>query len=572
MSAIPTLDFGSLGLEFMLEESERHSEMIFNRETLEEMNKPSHIGGCLPIWGIIYLDFVDFDAIPLHQSTVDYSLPRISHIKNEDFQYLALVDRNYQSSKAFGVLPLRHISQTLYATAVPLGNASDEPDFSHPVVETEADNNNEVPFLNSAINLNSQQSNTAEPKITPKDEVDVKVKTDSQVKSEIPFKQEVNKQEPVEPKAENLTEAETKVEDNTVVETPNIAINPANLNRIPVPSGTTSQPKVEVNSTLEPRSYVMISSTPQPDRRKDFRASPIIIEDESPFTPGPAGGSQNTQPPNDDPNVGIHIAMSFADTPGAGTSTGPNTIDKKNRKKRAAKTQSPDAPKKLKISRDVDLFFTNFLRKPIYKERTIFVDVDGFPVSYENFYNSFKARADIGDEVMNCLIQTINLDSKTSSQIKPFIKKFCFTSYFTDKLLVQPEVFDPISCQREFERINSEESLWKDDLLFFPTIKNTHWVLCCINSLFEKTHFFDPCGTTQDNAQQEIIHNLVSNFNLLAKLSKNPFKNVFTFKLQTTGPYPTNCLMHDSGHYIPLYLDNFEGKIMKSFTAENVPK
>ncbi|XP_037424322.1 uncharacterized protein LOC119288967 [Triticum dicoccoides] len=67
VSAIPSLDFGKLALDFMREESERHFEMIMNRPSVEEMNKASYIGGCLPIWGIIYLDFVDFDVIENHQ-------------------------------------------------------------------------------------------------------------------------------------------------------------------------------------------------------------------------------------------------------------------------------------------------------------------------------------------------------------------------------------------------------------------------------------------------------------------------------------------------------------------------
>lgn len=138
--------------------------------------------------------------------------------------------------------------------------------------------------------------------------------------------------------------------------------------------------------------------------------------------------------------------------------------------------------------------------------------------------------------------------------------------------MVSPETFDPINCQREFDRINSEENLWKKDLLFFPTINTNHWVIACINYLFERTNFFDPVGTIQDNAEQELINNLVSNFNLLCKIIKKPFKNALNFKLQATGPYPTNCLMHDSGHYLPLYMDNFEGKNMKSFSVENVPK
>ncbi|VAI06579.1 unnamed protein product [Triticum turgidum subsp. durum] len=90
----------------MREESERHFEMIMNRPSVEEMNKSSYIGGCPPIWGIIYLDFVDFDVIDNHHSTVDYSLPRICHVKTEDFKYLALVDRNYEFRKNYGVLPV----------------------------------------------------------------------------------------------------------------------------------------------------------------------------------------------------------------------------------------------------------------------------------------------------------------------------------------------------------------------------------------------------------------------------------------------------------------------------------
>ena len=62
---------------------------------------------------------------------------------------------------------------------------------------------------------------------------------------------------------------------------------------------------------------------------------------------------------------------------------------------------------------------------------TLFVDIEGFPVSYENYLNSFKARGEIGDEVMNSFIQVLNYESKMSSEVKPYVKKYCFTSYFT---------------------------------------------------------------------------------------------------------------------------------------------
>lgn len=122
------------------------------------------------------------------------------------------------------------------------------------------------------------------------------------------------------------------------------------------------------------------------------------------------------------------------------------------------------------------------------------MDIAGLPVSYENYYNSFEARGGTVDEVMNSFIQLPKFESNMNSNVKPFIKKYCFTSYFT-----------------------------------------------------------------------------ASNFNMLCKISKKPFKNVFSFKLEDTGPYPTKCLMHDSGHYLPVYMENFEGKSMKFFSMENIP-
>ena len=67
---------------------------------------------------------------------------------------------------------------------------------------------------------------------------------------------------------------------------------------------------------------------------------------------------------------------------------------------------------------------------------TLFVDIDGLLVSYGNYFNSFKARGAIGDEVMNSFIQVLNFESKRTFDIKPFIKKYYFTSYFTVSFLL----------------------------------------------------------------------------------------------------------------------------------------
>lgn len=301
VSAIPSLDFGQLALDFMREESERHFEMIMNRPSVEEMNKPSHIGGCLPMWAIIYLDFVDFDVIENHQSTVDYSLPRISHIKNDDFQYLALVDRNYESRKAFGVLPIRDISQTPYATVVPVNNASVAPIMFPPVPQVEVNNDTIVPetlIENKPINSNSTAINSEVLNCIPKDEADVKVKPEPHFKSEIPV-EEVVKQEPIAAKVENIGEIENNFCLNSGCETPIISVRATILNTKSVEQATTSHPKDELNPSTQSgvnakRSFILISSTSSKDRVKRFQGTPVIIEVDSPITPA-AATSEDTR-------------------------------------------------------------------------------------------------------------------------------------------------------------------------------------------------------------------------------------------------------------------------------------
>uniref|UniRef100_A0A8R7PF59 Uncharacterized protein n=1 Tax=Triticum urartu TaxID=4572 RepID=A0A8R7PF59_TRIUA len=358
VSAIPSLDFGQLALDFLREESERHFEMIMNRPSVEEMNKPSYIGGCLPIWGIIYLDFVDFDFIHNHQSTMDYSLPRISHVKTEDFKYLALVDRNYESRKFFGVLLLRDISCTPYANVVPVNSAPDAPGVFNSVPSVEVNNGNSMPealIENKSIDSKNPDIISAVPSYTAKFEPDIKFKPESHLKSEAPSN-DVVKNEPIRPKFENISVL------NSVYQTPIFPVNGTPLNTNPVEHPTTSLPKEEEiflsteahdnnfsTGVDAKRSFILISSASPNERVKHFEGTPIIIQDDSPITP--AGVTNEDIPASHcDTSVGISMNMDFIvqqdfstmNNVEAGPSTGTNTMEKKNRKKRAAKVQSPN--------------------------------------------------------------------------------------------------------------------------------------------------------------------------------------------------------------------------------------
>ncbi|KAM3328979.1 hypothetical protein ACQJBY_026200 [Aegilops geniculata] len=253
----------------MREESEHHFEMIMNRPSVEEMHKSSYIAGCLPIWGIIYLDFVDFDVIENHQSTVDYSLPRISHVKTEDFDYLELVDRNYESRKNYGVLPLRDISRTPYANVARVDNAPDVAGVFNSIPFVEVNNANSVPEAlnqNQPIDSKSPHIISEGPSRSAQVGPDVKVKPEPHLKSEGPSN-DVVKPEPNGLNFENISVL------NSVYKTPISPVHATPLNTNSVEQATTSQPKQEevFLSTEAPdikfsigvnakRSFILISS------------------------------------------------------------------------------------------------------------------------------------------------------------------------------------------------------------------------------------------------------------------------------------------------------------------------
>jgi hypothetical protein len=55
---------------------------------------------------VVYLDFANFTG---HDVSIDYRLPRMAHIKNEDFVKLELLDRKLKSRKGYGALHVRSV-------------------------------------------------------------------------------------------------------------------------------------------------------------------------------------------------------------------------------------------------------------------------------------------------------------------------------------------------------------------------------------------------------------------------------------------------------------------------------
>lgn len=49
-----------------------------------------------------------------------------------------------------------------------------------------------------------------------------------------------------------------------------------------------------------------------------------------------------------------------------------------------------------------------------------------------------------------------------------------FTQHFVDKLIVDPAAFYLEGCMKELKNVNSKFKVFKDDLLYFPIVKNSH--------------------------------------------------------------------------------------------------
>jgi hypothetical protein len=63
------------------------------------------------------------------------------------------------------------------------------------------------------------------------------------------------------------------------------------------------------------------------------------------------------------------------------------------------------------------------------KNSPVFVEIGVFSVTYESFYNSFKARGNVDYDTMSVFSQIFNDKAKIEALSKPYLKKFMFSPY-----------------------------------------------------------------------------------------------------------------------------------------------
>ena len=58
------------------------------------------------------------------------------------------------------------------------------------------------------------------------------------------------------------------------------------------------------------------------------------------------------------------------------------------------------------------------------------IEINGFPVEYDNFYNSLKAIGNVDNEVLNAYVQVFNYENENPDSNTKDPSKYCFSSYF----------------------------------------------------------------------------------------------------------------------------------------------
>ncbi|KAM3312877.1 hypothetical protein ACQJBY_032580 [Aegilops geniculata] len=210
--------------------------------------------------------------------------------------------------------------------------------------------------------------------------------------------------------------------------------------------------------------------------------------------------------------------------------SGPSTIEKRNRKKRKAKDLcAQDKISKISVEPHVQEFYKKYLGNKFFKnENPTIIDINGFTVEYNHFYNSLKAIGNVHSEVFNAYVQVFNYENENLDPKSKEPLKYCFTSYFTEKLLDDPKNFDSRSCVREFKKLNCGKNLHTRDMII--------------------------------------------NMGTILKSSGCTYKNIENLDCISPEEYPQQDNLHNCALYAIMYMDIWDGKNMKEFDDGIIPQ
>ncbi|KAM0855463.1 hypothetical protein ACQ4PT_049751 [Festuca glaucescens] len=139
------------------------------------------------------------------------------------------------------------------------------------------------------------------------------------------------------------------------------------------------------------------------------------------------------------------------------------------------------------------------------------------------------------------------------------------------KLIVDPVTFNPNECMKDFKSAVSQFKMLKDDLLYFPVVKDYHWIVCCVNLVHKQYHIFDSLLNADGSSKlQDAANNLFTNFRRLVNESGVAKIDWPMYNL-TTPDHPQQSTTFDCGFFSVMYMDQFNGKVMTDFDDKVIP-
>ncbi|KAI4977512.1 hypothetical protein ZWY2020_059649 [Hordeum vulgare] len=216
--------------------------------------------------------------------------------------------------------------------------------------------------------------------------------------------------------------------------------------------------------------------------------------------------------------------------------------------KRAAPTESTATKlpkmKKEKIDAMDDAIYqryccTNYKIKdpPRGEPLPSFIRIGGFDISFKHFSNGLKKRAHVNNE---------------------------------SKLCVDPSSFNTNSCTKDLKRACEKNDIAKADQLFFTIVKQDHWAVVVLNLIHKQFNVFD--SNIRDSDYVSILEkpcsNLIENFKTLVR-GRNPWKhNLDMFERFSPSGYPQQSTTFDCGLFAILYMENLTARGLKPFNTD----
>ncbi|TVU10225.1 hypothetical protein EJB05_43739, partial [Eragrostis curvula] len=557
MKSLKLIDWYGHILTYILSEVKRYQGKVSS----DEMNYGSsfYFGSCLPFLAIVYMDFLDLQHPDEECNHINYEVPRICNVRSEDFNFVMTVDRNsaFMDRNAYGLLNFRSLSSTPYDGSTCANRAAVQSPVDGSIPHDVLSENNTPPTIASV----SHTSFEVDPIILPivkkhcailrKEFSDEIAATNS---LNIPI---TNHMLPIFAKRLSLLSSDVY----------SLAISSQN----------------RVNTSESPN--LNYYSTPGPSRvNSHYQGTPTsshfaydLPNGDTHFTPANHDAScsslqlsaNNVTTTTED---GTNAALASASSPTGFNAananqedkTGSATFARRKRRKRHGKTNSDDESSvQLRVSADVEKCY----RKPM------FVVMSGYHASYEVFRKSLKPCGEVQDDVMGLYVRQFNFEHKNFSTNPLLRSKIAFSPFFSYKLNFPVDEFEPESIEAELTRINAETPISQADLLFLPMYLHDNWLLVVINPLWEEINVFDPFSASPPKVKDGTVRQVVQNFKLLCDHAEICNRNYTRYRVvspscsKISTLYPS--LRKDSGIYIMMYIEYWDGRIMKHFNRED---